>query len=210
MTFVVGLTGGIGSGKSLVAKLFAALGAGVVDTDAISHQLTQAGGAAIAPIREAFGEGMVNAQGALDRGRMRAEIFSGGAVGRCANDDARKKLEAILHPLIRAEALRLTHAALAGGAPYVLLVVPLLFETGGYRELLSRSLLVDCDEATQITRAAARDGLDPGMVRAIMSAQLAREQRRRLADDVIDNDAGLDTLQQQVASLHHQYVLLAQ
>ena len=198
MSLVIGLTGGIGSGKSSAAKLFAALGACVIDTDEIAHELTQSHGAAISAIRQNFGEDFITVEGALNREKMRSLVFSDSA--------SRQKLEAILHPLIRMAAAR--SAALAS-SPYVIMVVPLLLETGDYREMVQRVLVVDCDEQKQIVRAMARSGLSAHEVRAIMATQIARQQRLQQADDVIVNDSDLAHLQQQVAALHQKYLALA-
>ena len=195
MRFVVGLTGGIGSGKSAVAVLFAELGADIVDTDAIAHQLTGRGGAAIEPIRAAFGGSVITPEGALDRAAMRRLVFSDPA--------AKQRLEAILHPMIRVEAdLRCVSAQ---GA-YVILVVPLLVETGSYRGRVDRILVVDCAEATQVARTMARSGLTEAEVRSIMAVQASREARLAAADDVIDNDGGLEALRAQVEALHRRYL----
>jgi dephospho-CoA kinase len=194
MSYCIGLTGGIGSGKSTVAGLFAEYGAAVVDCDIISHRLTQPGGAAIPAIREAFGSGCIGPDGALDRARMRALVF--------ADPGARKRLEAILHPMIRAQMLA---QAGAGTAPYVLLVVPLLFEARGYDDIIKRALVVDCAPETQIARAMRRSGLSEGEVRAIMAQQIGRAARLEHADDIIHNDAGLADLRQQVEALHLRY-----
>jgi len=196
--FAVGLTGGIGCGKSTVAELFAQCGATVIDSDAISHQLTAPGGAAIAAIRSAFGDACIDANGALDRARMRQRVFSDAA--------ARHQLEGILHPLIRAQMLaQATDAA----SPYVLLVVPLLFEASGYRELVQRTLVVDCTEGAQIARAMQRSGLSDQEVRAIMAQQISRAERLRLADDVIENNAGPEALPPRVQQLHRHYLSLS-
>jgi dephospho-CoA kinase len=196
--FVVAVTGGIASGKTTVAKLFETLGAGLVDTDDIAHELTGAGQPAVEQIRQAFGSEYVDAEGALDRARMRALVFS--------DTDARRKLEAILHPLIRARA-----AARVDSSPaaYVMLVVPLLVETGGYRGLVQRVLVVDCDEELQVTRAMRRGGLSEQQARAIVASQATREQRLRAADDVITNNAGLAELAEQVRQLHARYLAMA-
>lgn len=195
MRFVVGLTGGIGSGKSAVAALFAELGADVVDTDAIAHELTGRGGAAIGPIREAFGDSVITPEGALDRPAMRRLVFSEPA--------AKRRLEAILHPMIRGEAdLRCVSAQ----GTYVVLVVPLLVETGSYRGRVDRILVVDCAEATQVARTMARSGLSEAEVRSIMAVQAGREARLAAADDLIDNDGGLDALRAQVEALHRRYL----
>jgi len=194
---VIGLTGGIGSGKSTVADRFAALGATVVDTDAIAHSLTGAGGAAIDGVREAFGANFIGADGALDRIAMRELVFE--------DPRARAKLESILHPAIRAAADRaLAHAS---GA-YAVLVVPLLFETGGYRDRVARTLVVDCAERLQVERTARRSGLGAEQVRRIMRAQWPRWRRLQMADDTVWNGAGADALDPQCARLHRMYASL--
>lgn len=198
MKFVVGLTGGIGSGKSTVAARLAALGAAVVDTDAIAHALTGAGGAALAGIRAAFGERVIAPDGSLDRAAMRALAFADAA--------ARSRLEAILHPAIRAEADRAMSAA--SGA-YGVLVVPLLFETGGYAGRVARTLAVDCPERLQVERAAARPGLGPDQVRSIMAAQWPRWRRLQCADDVIWNGGAEAALGPQCERLHRDYAARA-
>lgn len=198
MSLIIGLTGGIGSGKTTAAKFFAALGADVIDTDAIAHELTQPQGAAIPAIRETFTEKFITAEGALNRKEMRTLIFS--------YDGSRRKLEAILHPLIRIEVVR---RAAFFSTPYAMIVVPLLLETGGYREIIQRILVVDCNEQNQIARAMARTGLDEQTARAIMATQLSREARLLRADDVISNDADISHLQQQVDALHRKYLALA-
>lgn len=192
--FCVGLTGGIGSGKSAAADMFKALGAAIVDTDVIARQLTAPGGTAIPALRAAFGDAILAADGALDRNRMRALAFS--------SADAKGRLEQILHPMIRAESRR--QVGEADGA-YVVLVVPLLVETGSYRDIVKRIVVVDCEEQTQIRRTMARSGLDESAVHAIMRAQATRSQRLAAADDVIRNEAGLDELQKQVAALDRLY-----
>ncbi len=193
--FTVGLTGGIGSGKSAATERFAALGATIVDTDLIAHRLTAPGGAAIAAIRQAFGECVISADGSLDRGAMRARVF--------AEPAARQQLEAILHPLIRAESAR---QCLAAPGPYVVMAVPLLVESGTYRQRCDRVCVVDCPEALQIERVRTRSGLDETQIRAIMAAQASREERLAAADDVIDNGGTLEALQQQVDRLHLRYL----
>jgi len=196
--FVVAITGGIGSGKTTVAKLFETLGASLIDTDEISHELTQPASAAVERIRALFGEQYVDAEGALDRSKMRALVFH--------DADAKRRLEAILHPLIRAEV-----AARIDGArgPYVLLVIPLLVETGGYPDLIQRVLVVDCDERLQVTRTVRRSALPQEQVEAIMATQASREARLLAADDVIVNNAGLIELAEQVKQLHARYLELA-
>jgi len=198
MAYCVGLTGGIGSGKSAASDRFGEFGAGVVDTDEISRELTAPAGAAIEEIRKQFGPEFVTADGGLDRARMRRLVFADAA--------ARRKLEAILHPLIRAR----TRAAIAAAAqPYVVVVVPLLLETGACAELVQRVLVVDCEEAAQVRRTMARSGLSAGEVREIMATQLPRAERLRRADDVLANDGDLPALQRRVARLHAQYLDLA-
>ena len=200
MSYSIGLTGGIGSGKSTVAALFRERGVTVIDSDIISHQLTQPAGTAIAVIRAAFGDDYIDASGALDRLRMRQLVFSDHA--------AKQRLEGILHPLIRAQMLAQAEAA-ADATPYLLLVIPLLFETENYRKLLQRSLVVDCAEATQVARAMRRSGLGEQEVHAIMAQQISRAERLRRADDIIQNDGDMETLRQQVERLHQRYLVLA-
>jgi dephospho-CoA kinase len=196
--YIVGLTGGIGSGKSAAAAVFAELGASVVDTDAIAHELSAPGGSAIAPIRESFGDEFIGADGALDRARMRDTVF--------ADPAAKRRLENILHPLIRTVTDMRTRAATG---PYVIQVIPLLIESGKHRERARRVLVVDCPEATQVARVIARSKLDAAQVRAIMAAQVTRETRLAAADDVIDNQGGLDSLRTQVDALHRRYLEFA-
>jgi dephospho-CoA kinase len=202
MDLVVGLTGGIGSGKSAVAAEFARLGAIVVDTDAIAHELTGPGGGAIAEVLRQFGGDYVDAAGAMDRKRMRDLAFS---------DPAQKRrLEALLHPMIRAESARRIEAAFAHrSGPYVLHVVPLLIESPGYRERVGRVLVVDCPEALQVARVVRRSGLPEDEVRRIIASQIQRDRRLAAADDVIDNSGPVSALQQQVQKLHETYLRLA-
>lgn len=197
--FLIGLTGGIGSGKSTVADLFAQHGARIIDTDILSHQLTATSGAAMPLIREQFGEQFIQLDGALDRAQMRQHIF--------AEVSAKQKLEAILHPLILALAKQAAFTPSA--APYTLLVVPLLFEGKNYQSWIARSLVVDCPEAFQIQRTMQRNGLTAVTVQAIMSQQISRAERLRLADDVIRNDADLPALKVQVEHLHQSYLALS-
>ena len=195
--YVVGLTGGIGSGKSAAAEEFSRLGASIVDADVIAHRLTGPGGGAIPAVRRAFGDDAVLPSGAMDRPRMRERVF--------ADPGAREQLEALLHPMIRAESAKEIAAATG---PYVLHVVPLLVETGDYRGRVQRVLVVDCPEETQIARVRARSGLTEAQARAIVRAQAPREQRLAAADDVIDNGGTLDSLRRQVAELHGKYSAL--
>jgi dephospho-CoA kinase len=191
---IIGLTGGIGSGKSTVAELFAEQGAGVIDTDVIAHSLTEANAEAIAAIRAAFGNDYLTAGGALDRHKMRALIFS--------DEAAKQRLETILHPLIYADAV----AQLGQDKPYILLVVPLLHESRKFRELVQRVLVVDCEINTQIERVMKRSRLTEPEVRAIIARQATRDERLQLADDVIANDADLKILAGKVATMHERYV----
>ncbi|MFH1872784.1 MAG: dephospho-CoA kinase [Pseudomonadota bacterium] len=200
MTYVVGLTGGIGSGKSAVADLFAERGILVVDTDAVAHALTAPGGAAMPAIRAEFGAAVAAADGALDRAAMRARVFADGS--------ARKRLEAILHPMIRSESERLLAAA-ASRSPYAILMVPLLIEAGSYRERVDRIAVVDCAEATQIARVISRNGLAREEVQRILAAQATRAERLAAADDVIDNDGDLAALRPQIERLHVNYLAYA-
>lgn len=198
MRFVVGLTGGIGSGKSAAAEEFARLGAEVIDTDAIAHELTAPGGAAIGEIQRQFGPQFIDAAGALDRRHMREKVFADPAL--------KKRLELILHPMIRAESKRRMGAS---KAPYVIHMVPLLIESPGYRSRVQRVLVVDCPESLQIERVRARSGLSSQEIAAIVNSQVSREKRLAAADDVINNSGSIDALQQQVRQLHQKYLQLA-
>lgn len=193
--FSVGLTGGIGCGKTTVADMFAALGASVIDTDAIAHALTAPHGAAMPALLAEFGDEFATPDGALDRARMRELVF--------ADATARARLESILHPRIRDATA--AAASIATGA-YVMFVVPLLIESGTWRERVTRMLAIDCPEEVQIARVMARNGLTEPQVRAIMAAQATRAQRRAAADDIIVNDDGLDALRPQVLALHAMYL----
>ena len=196
--FIVGLTGGIGSGKSTVADRFVELGAALVDTDAIAHQLTAAGGAAMPELIREFGAEAATGEGALDRQTMRRLAF--------ADPSARARLEAILHPLIRLVSAERCREA---KAPYVILAVPLLVESGTYRERCDRILVVDCPESLQIERVVARNGMSADEVRAIMAAQVPRQQRLAVADDVVTNDGERAKLYEQINALHLKYLLLS-
>lgn len=193
-----GLTGGIGSGKSTVATLFSELGARIVDTDLIAHQLTQAEGAALPSIREEFGDGLIAQSGAMDRTKMRQLVFS--------DATAKKRLEAILHPLIREQAQLLAQSQ--SDAPYTLVVVPLLFESGRYRDWLHQIIVVDCTEQQQIARTMQRSMLTETEVKSIMAQQISRHERLRLADAVIQNDSQLNDLRPQVEELHSRLIRL--
>ncbi|MGP8433352.1 dephospho-CoA kinase [Paraburkholderia fungorum] len=197
--FVVGLTGGIGSGKSTVADLFAAHGVPLVDTDVIAHRITAPHGIAMPQIAAEFGDSFVAADGSLDRARMRTLVFS--------DEGARKRLEGITHPLIRAETEREQRDA---HGPYVIVVVPLLVESGNWRTRVNRVLTVDCSVETQIARVMSRNGFSREQVLAIIARQATREARLAAADDIINNDnAPLDALKAQVDAQHRAYLALA-
>ena len=198
--YKIGLTGGIGSGKSHVADLFASWGAAVIDTDVIAHELTAPGGAAISAIREQFGENVIGGDGAMDREAMRALVF--------ARPAARRQLESILHPMIGS----VTQArAQAAQGCYLVFVVPLLVESGRWRERVDRICVVDCDRPTQIARVQARSGLTLETIERIMAAQATREERLAVADDVVLNDGStaLDDLERRARSLHDMWCLQA-
>ncbi len=199
--FKVGLTGGIGSGKSRVADMLASWGAAVIDTDVIAHELTAPGAAAIEPIRRAFGAGVIADNGALDRSAMREMVFH--------SPEARRRLEAILHPLIRDETR--FRASVAQGS-YVVFVVPLLVESGRWHTELDRVCVVDCDPETQVARVQARSGLTPEVIARIMSAQASREERLAAAHDVVHNGMGTspEELEHRVRALHESWYMQAQ
>lgn len=204
MALVIALTGGIGSGKTSVANLLAELGATVIDTDEIAHELTAAGQPGARRIGETFGDEYLDATGALDRKRMRELVFADAA--------AKQRLESVLHPMIRAEArTRIENAAgkPRNEVPYIVIVVPLLIETGAYRKLARRVLVVDCDEQQQVARVMRRSGLTPAAIKSIMANQVSRTERLRHADDVVRNDGDLQTLRATVAALHQKYLDLA-
>lgn len=199
--YKVGLTGGIGSGKSKVADMLASWGAAVIDTDVIAHDLTAPGGAAIEPIRQAFGADVIAETGALDRAVMREVAFH--------SPEARRRLEAILHPMIGAEAR--SRAKVAQGS-YVVFVVPLLVESGRWRDELDRICVVDCDPETQVARVQARSGLTREAIERIMAAQASREERLAVAHDVVQNggDTSLEELGRRVRALHECWYMQAQ
>jgi dephospho-CoA kinase len=198
--FKLGLTGGIGSGKTQVANLLGAWGADVIDTDLIAHGLTAPGGQAIEPISEMFGSDVIDQTGALDRARMRELVF--------AEATRRTQLESILHPLIAQEVFR--QAEQARGL-YAVFVVPLLVESGRWLDRIDRLCVVDCEEATQIERVQSRNAIPLATIRRILDAQATREQRLALADDVIDNSKNItiDQLEKQVLVLHKAWCNLA-
>jgi dephospho-CoA kinase len=198
MAYVVGLTGGIGSGKTAVADAFAALGVEIVDADALAHRLSAGGERGFAAIRDAFGDAVVRADGELDRAALRRLVF--------ADVAARRRLEAILHPLIRAEAQRRVRG---WSGAYGIVVVPLLLEHEGLRSIIDRILVVDCPEDEQVRRVVARSGLTAEGVRAIMATQLDRAQRLAAADDILDNSGAVADIAPQVRALDRRYRELA-
>ena len=196
--FIVGLTGGIGSGKSTVADAFVALGAELVDTDVIARELTLADGKAMPALIAEFGPDIVAKDGAMDRSAVRQRVF--------ADPSARERLEGILHPLIRQMS---TERCVAVTAPYVVLAVPLLVESGDYHQRCDRIVVVDCPETVQIERVMARNGLSIDEVRAIMAAQATRQQRLAAANDIVVNDGARTKIYEQVNLLHLKYLALA-
>lgn len=200
--YSVGLTGGIGSGKSTVGNAFAEYGIAVIDTDAIAHAMTAPGGAGIEPIRAAFGPEFIDADGAMDRARMRDRVFN--------KPEERLRLEGLLHPLIRAETARQASAATSA---YVILMIPLLVEAAKrdarWRERFDRIAVVDCSEATQVARVMSRNGFTEEAVRRILAAQATRAERLAAADDVIDNEGGPQAIGPQVERLHRDYLQFA-
>ena len=197
--WVIGLTGGIGSGKTTVAECFKARGIAVIDVDTIAHQITAAGGEAIPLIVQSFGAQVIAADGSLDRQKMRDIVFE--------DPQQRQRLEAMLHPMIRAISDR--QVATASSA-YVVLAIPLLIESGNPRERVKRIVVVDCPESLQIERVMKRSGLSESRVRSMMQAQASRAQRLAVADAVIVNDAGLEAVDAQVEALHLRFMSEAQ
>jgi len=189
----IGLTGGIASGKSAVARLFAERGVPVLDTDQIARDVVEPGQPALAEVAAAFGPGVLAADGRLDRRALRQLVF--------ADPAARRRLEGILHPAIRAELARRSAAA---GGPYQVWVIPLLVEGGGI-DRVDRVLVVDCPVETQLARLQARDHESEDSARGILAVQASREQRLAAADDVISNDGPLEALTRQVAELDARY-----
>jgi dephospho-CoA kinase len=193
----IGLTGGIGSGKSAASKRFQALGADVIDTDVLSRELVEPGQPALGEIVQAFGRAVVDADGRLDRAALRREIFT--------TPHARERLENILHPRIRFEMLE---KGAASTAPYVVYVIPLLVETGQH-QLVDRVLLIDVPASLQRQRVAHRDAADETQIERILAAQTDRQTRLQYADDVIHNDGSLEDLAAQIDALHAFYLGLA-
>ena len=196
--YVVGLTGGIGSGKSAAANCFRTLGIDVVDADWAARVVVQPGKPALEQIATHFGASVLLDNGELDRAHLRSLVFN--------NTRAREWLEALLHPLIRREIIE---ALEASTSPYAILESPLLIESGQYK-LVQRVCVVDLPEELQIERASARDTNDPEQIRKIMAAQLSRNERLERADDLLDNSGDLNSLRRQVQSLHQRYQQLAE
>ncbi|MDF0678802.1 MAG: dephospho-CoA kinase [Nitrosomonas sp.] len=198
MALIIGLTGGIGSGKTRAADSFRELGVEIIDTDQIAYELTRSAGKAINPIRIAFGECFILDDGSLDRSAMRRLVFS--------DETVRRRLESILHPLIYQETLQRLPLI---QSEYGIVVVPLLLETGNYLKLVDRVLVIDCPEPLQISRTMLRSKLSEQEVRGVMAVQCSRDERLAQADDVIVNDSGEQHLQRQVEELHRKYLMLA-
>ncbi len=196
-TYAIGLTGGIGSGKSTVAAMLQQLGAGIIDADTLVHELIAPSGAAVEALRREFGTEAIAADGGLDRAWMRARAFG--------DADVRRRLEAILHPQVRAAAEQRA-VSLSTLVPYIVFVIPLLVESGDWRSRVQRILVVDCVEAVQISRVAARPGMDEATARAILHAQAKRQSRLAIADDVLYNEAPRADIESRVALLHRHYV----
>jgi len=191
---LVGLTGGIGSGKSAIAERLASYGASIVDSDLIAHQITSTGGLAIEPIAERFGSEFIQTDGALDRKKMRVLVFE--------DLQSRKALEAITHPLIRAKAIEQARLAIERQAPYIVFVVPLLLESSEWFQFIDHVVVADCSEAIQIQRVMERNGLTRQEVESILQAQATRAERLAQADTVIENMGSLEDLAEQVRLLH--------
>ncbi len=195
--FVVGLTGGIGSGKTAVANLFSRQGIEIIDADEISRTLVKTGSPVLEAIIKHFGSSITDAEGNLDRKQLRELVFA---------DNAEKEwLENLLHPLVRQEIER---QVAASSSQYVIIVVPLLLESGNYSDV-DRILVIDVPEDVQLERIKKRDGSSETLARSIMDAQMKREKRLESADDVISNNSGMDSLEKQVKNLHHQYLQLS-
>ena len=196
----IGLTGGIGSGKSTVAAVLQTLGAAIVDADVIARELTAPGGKVIDALRREFSPAAIDKDGGLDRAWMRVQAFGNPAV--------RKRLEAIVHPRVRAET-EYRADTLAHSAPYVVLVIPLLVESGNWQQRVHRVLVIDCSEQVQLARVLQRPGIDAGTARAILAAQSSRAARLAAADDVLFNEAPFDLVERRAKQLHALYVHLA-
>lgn len=195
---IIALTGGIGSGKSEVARLFSQLGIPIVDTDVIAHALTAPNQPILLEIAEKIGKEFINVNGVLDRTKLRAHVFE--------HPEAKDALEKILHPRIHEEALRQLRENQKKCVPYQIVVVPLLFETNQYTDVANLTLAVDCDPALQISRTMTRSQLTESAVQAIIDAQITREVRNARADEVIENNGGLTELSLKVKKLHEKFI----
>jgi dephospho-CoA kinase len=196
----IGLTGGIGSGKSTAAKVLAPLGAAVIDADAVARSVTTPGGPAMVPLRAAFGEAVIDAQGGLDRQRMRELAFT--------DDKVKAQLEAIVHPLVKHAIDQQAQAALTAGARVLVFDIPLLVESGRWRSRVDGVLVIDCSTDTQIARVQARNGWPREQILAVVQAQATRAQRQAAADWLILNDGlALDAFEAKVAQLARQWGL---
>lgn len=197
--YVVGLTGGIGCGKSEAARQFARLGVPVVDVDIISHSLTATGEPILDEIAKLFGMAFLTAEGALNRAKLRTHVFS--------NPAERKKLEALLHPAIQNRAIaQINDIRTRLQPPYLVLVVPLLFESNSYQSIVNRTVVIDCDESEQIKRTMARSQLSESEVKAIIQAQIPRATRRERADEVIENNSSVEDLIEKVGNFHKKMI----
>ena len=199
--FIVALTGGIGSGKSEAAKIFAELGVPVTDVDVISHQLTASNQPLIQDIEANFGKQYITPEGALNRAAMRTLIFN--------DDNARAKLNALMHPAIYDAALiqlQANQINISKSAPYQILAIPLLFESSRYAAHINRILLIDCDEATQIARVRRRSQLPESEILQIIKAQTPRKKRLKLADDIIENNENVAKLHEKIVKIHQKYL----
>jgi dephospho-CoA kinase len=194
--YIIGMTGGIGSGKTEATKLFTELGVPIVDVDIISHELTARGQATLKEIAQAFGQDILNDDGDLNRTALRKKVF--------ANSEARKSLEDILHTAIFNKALEALKKN--ASAPYQILAIPLLFESDRYLEIISRSLVIDSPPEMQIARASRRDGLLEADIQKIIGVQMSRTKRNSLADDLILNDGSIEELRQKIKQLHEKYI----
>ncbi|MCF8165520.1 MAG: dephospho-CoA kinase [Rhodoferax sp.] len=193
---LIGLTGGIGSGKTAVSALLGGYGAGIIDTDKISHQITAPGGEAIPLITEAFGADFIDPHGALNRPKMRTVVFE--------DPSARQALERITHPLIQEETVKQALELAKSGVPYLVFVVPLLIESGFWTKLIDYLVVVDCPEETQIKRVMHRNNMTRSEVEKILNAQTSRNARLTTANAVIENQGSLDELKPAVLKLHQQ------
>jgi len=194
--YVVGMTGGIGSGKSEAARLFAELGVPIVDVDAISHELTSSGQITLKKITQTFGQDILNVDGSLNRKALRKKVF--------ADSEARKNLEAILHPVIYDNVIKMLQNN--AKSPYQILAIPLLFESDRYLKIINLSLVIDSPPEIQIARASKRDALSEADIQKIIDVQMPRAQRNSLADDIISNEGTIDELREKIKQIHDKYI----